>query len=110
LSRSKALESARNDGGMLVTMTVADLRVLVAQAVSDALAAHEPAPQPALLTQDALAQVLGCSTRTVYTMRQEGLPTVWLLESPRFELASVLEWLRRRDAAEPGLHVVGGAR
>jgi hypothetical protein len=91
---------------LLVQLSTAQLHALVADAVTEALAAHEPTTPPALLDQSALALALGTSTRTVYTLRQQGLPTVWLLESPRFELGEVLAWLRSRsnDSAELDPH------
>ena len=48
---------------------------------------------PVLLTQDQLAQALGCSTRTVFTLRERGCPHLLLLESPRFLLPDVLRWI-----------------
>jgi hypothetical protein len=85
---------------MLVTLDVAQLRAVVAAAVVDALESEpaRPEPLPALLTQKTLAFELGCSDRQIWNLRQQGLPVVWLGESPRFELATVLAWLRARQA------------
>lgn len=53
-------------------------------------------PKPALIDQSGLARELGVSTRTVFAMRQQGLPVVMVCDSPRFELPEVLAWLRSR--------------
>lgn len=79
---------------MLVQLTVDELRALLRAEVDAALGERPTAP--ALLTQDALARELGVSPRTVYELRQQGLPTVLVCESPRFELAACLAWLRER--------------
>ncbi|HYQ29596.1 MAG TPA: hypothetical protein VER04_20335 [Polyangiaceae bacterium] len=49
-----------------------------------------------LLTQDQLAKALNCSVRTVFTLREQGCPHVMLLESPRFILADVIQWMENR--------------
>jgi hypothetical protein len=86
---------------MVVQLTVSELRALVSEAVATALAerseAGPGADSPALLTQHALADTLGTTTRTVFNLRRRGLPVVWLSESPRFELPAVLAWLRSRE-------------
>jgi hypothetical protein len=88
---------------MVVQLTVARLREVVADCVLETLADHEPQQRPSLLDQAALAREFGCSTRTILTLRKEGLPTIMLGDSPRFELAVALEWLRARGSqtAEP---------
>jgi hypothetical protein len=78
----------------VVMLPADDLKRLVQDAVTDALAADRP---PAVLTKAELAGALRCSARHVDHLRAEGLPCVMLgQESPRFELAAVLEWLRSR--------------
>ncbi|MBE7480224.1 MAG: hypothetical protein HS104_09600 [Polyangiaceae bacterium] len=106
-----------HDDAMLVTMTRAELRELVRGEVDSALAealagARKP---PALLSRAALADALGISLPTVDRMRREqGFPQWGVVgEAPRFELAAVLGWLRRRGDAggdEPALRVVKGGR
>jgi hypothetical protein len=81
---------------MLVQLTAAELRELVAEAVADVLGARANDNAPALLTQEQLAEKLGVSTRSIFTLRRQGLPTVMVLESPRFELAAVVEWIKRQ--------------
>lgn len=83
---------------MLVQLTTEDLRALVNDAVADALAERANDNGPALLDQAQLAKAIGVSTRTIFELRKQGLPTVWVCESPRFELAAVLDWLKSRPA------------
>lgn len=83
---------------MLVQMSVADLRALVAEAVTEALAEHEPAEPPALLTTDQLRLALQVSRSTLYLLRERGMPTTYVLDSPRFQLAEVLAWLASNSA------------
>jgi excisionase family DNA binding protein len=53
-----------------------------------------------LLTRQQTAQALGCSLATLQKLVGDGCPSVRLGESPRFELARVLEWLRERGAGQ----------
>jgi hypothetical protein len=71
------------------------LQAIVHQAVADALAAHAAAPK--LLTREGLAKAFACSTGHIDALRKRGLPTRWLGDAPRFELAAVLEWLKAED-------------
>lgn len=86
------------DAALVVTLTRGDLRSLLREELDRCVAEIE-AP-PALITQGDLARHLGVSDRTVFELRKQGLPTVWICESPRFELATCLEWLRARRAPE----------
>jgi hypothetical protein len=49
-----------------------------------------------LATREQCARHLGISARSLDTLRGKGLPPIWVLDSPRFELERVLEWLRGR--------------
>lgn len=75
-------------------------------AVLEALDDRLKEPPTALLTTDELARELRISGRTIARLRGEGLPTIWIGDSPRFELGPVIEWLRKRDAPAATL---GGA-
>lgn len=67
---------------------------------------HEP--KPVLLDRSGLAVALNLSTKSLDKLRGlPGFPELTLLDSPRFELDRVLEWLRVRDSR---LRVVGGSR
>lgn len=81
---------------MVVQLSAADLKALLREELEGALAEREA--RPALIDQNALARELGVSSRTIYTLRERGLPTVMVGDSPRFELAVVLEWLREQKA------------
>jgi hypothetical protein len=73
------------------------VRTAVESAVTDALAGLERRlVRPRLVSQEVLAHELGVSPRTVYALRQEGLPTVLVGESPRFEVDVVIGWLKAR--------------
>lgn len=49
-----------------------------------------------LATREETARHLAISTRSLDTLRAQGLPTVWVIDSPRFDLVEVLGWLRGR--------------
>lgn len=55
---------------------------------------------PATLTQAELARELRTSTRTIRSLVKEGLPELRLADSPRYELAPVLAWLRDRETTQ----------
>lgn len=95
-------ESSAGPAGasMLVTLTAADLRALVVDAVADVLAELAPADAPALLDRRGLARALGCSPDQVDRLRREGCPELRLGDVPRFELPAVLAWLRSRGEHE----------
>lgn len=86
--------------GPVVVLTPDQLRELVRDAVADVLAEHQPAEQPpALLDRAGLARALSLSIGSIDKLRRRGLPEEPLgLDSPRFDLGRVLEWLRSRGA------------
>jgi hypothetical protein len=88
-----------NDNAPAFTVTRAELRGLVRQAVLEATAAAAAAPAPALLDREGLAFELGCSSALVDKFRRRGMPCLRLGDSPRFELAECLAWLRKDGAA-----------
>jgi excisionase family DNA binding protein len=49
-----------------------------------------------VLTTQELAEHLKCSTKTIERLRVQGLPHFKVGDSPRFELAAVLAWLKER--------------
>jgi hypothetical protein len=64
----------------------------------------------ALLDRSGLARALSCSVKTLDRLRaQPGFPELMVLDSPRFELAAVLTYLRARTASS-GLKLVGGGK
>jgi len=73
----------------------------VANRLADRIVAHldeqtVPEPKPALLDTAGLARELRVSAPTIAKLRRKGCPVVWVVESPRYELAAVLEFLRAR--------------
>lgn len=78
---------------MLVTLTVGQLSELIRVEVATALEGFQPAQRPALLDKRGLAMELGVSERTIDRLRELGMPVLMLLDSPRFQLGAVLEWL-----------------
>ena len=82
-------------GELVVTLTRGQFAAIVSDAVEKALTRHAEgaADRTALLTQAELAQALGVSIRTIHTLRRRGLPTIMVIESPRFHLPTVLDWL-----------------
>lgn len=76
-----------------LALTEDELRRVIRDEVSAAL--HEHAGKPKLLDRTRLAQQLCCSPSHVDTLRGRGLPTIYVGESPRFELNEVLTWMRQ---------------
>ena len=92
---------AANDT-MLVQLTTGQLQALVRAAVVDALGELEGLAAnraPALLDRSGLARELGFSVSTVDKLRADGCPHVRVGDVPRFELPTVLAWLRNREAS-----------
>jgi hypothetical protein len=79
---------------LAVTLTVDELRLLVASAVAEAMASG--AAPPRLLDRERLGAALGCSTAMVDKLRRAGLPSVYVGDSPRFDIEDCLAWLRAR--------------
>lgn len=64
----------------------------------------------AVLDRRGLARALSCSVKTLDRLRaQPGFPELPVLDSPRFELAAVLTYLRARSGSS-GLKLVGGRK
>jgi hypothetical protein len=95
LNRLGLSPSPAQDTRPAAALSVAELRDLFATVVSEN-ALIKPAA-PATLTQGELARELRTSTRTIRTLVKEGLPQLRLADSPRYELAHVLAWLRDRE-------------
>jgi hypothetical protein len=90
-------QPASNDVGNApaFTLTADQLAAVVRGAVAEALASREPAPATMLLDRNGIAEALDCSPSLVDKMRRRGMPHVRLGDSPRFELAAVLDWVRK---------------
>lgn len=77
-----------------VVVTPEELSELIRRAVVVALLEQRQHVTPALLDRAGIAQRLGTSPSTVDRLRREGMPVVWLCDSPRFEADACLAWLR----------------
>ncbi len=84
---------------MLVQLDEVALREIVIDVVAEALESIQPRALPKRLTQAELAEVWQVSERTLYSLRADGLPVIWIGESPRFDLAACEEWAKARGAA-----------
>jgi hypothetical protein len=62
--------------------------------------------EPGLDDRDAHARWLGVSLGTLDKLRRDGLPTLWVADSPRFERSATREWLKTR-CSSPSLRIVG---
>lgn len=83
------------------TLTADQLAAIVRGAVADALAESHADPPPALLDRNGLAAALGCCSAQIDKLRKRGMPHVRLGDSPRFEFAACLEWLRAQKGLTP---------
>lgn len=92
-----------NDDKLAVTLTIADLRRLVRDAVQEVCPSGTPARE--FLTAEQLADRLGVCTRSIKTMvSRDGLPTHLLgPRLVRFLWSEVEEWLMNRGKNLDGL-------
>ena len=99
----------RDDDAPSVTLTRGELRQLVTNAVADALCDQQPAqPAPELVDRRGLARALFVSLSSVDRLAREGCPCVRVCDSPRFEVAAVIDWLKARAAGGPTHAIQGG--
>lgn len=91
---AKARQAA--DERLAVTLTLGELRELMREAALEAVAELGSAPKPALLDRNGIAQALGVSSSTVDRLRREGMPSILIGDSPRFEIEPCLAFLRGR--------------
>lgn len=83
-----------SDQRLLVTLSVQELQEFIRVAVSEVIAEARP-PERVLLSGSELGMRLGCSRATVHRLRREGMPSVKLGDTFKFELDTVVSWLRR---------------
>lgn len=87
-------------GTRVVVVTPEQLAELVRGAVETALAEQRQEVAPVLLDRAGVAQRLGVGTTTVDRLRREGMPCVFIGDSPRFDLAECVDWIRRRPLGQ----------
>jgi hypothetical protein len=80
----------------VVVITPEELLSMVRAVVSEAFADQREEIAPALLDRVTAARFLGVGTSTIDRLRREGLPCIMIGDSPRFEGAACIEWLRQR--------------
>lgn len=83
----------------IIVLTPEQLVELVKRAVQEALVEQQQEPPPALFDLAGIAQRLGIGITTVNRLRREGMPCVFIGDSPRFDLTECLRWIREREPA-----------
>lgn len=91
-----------SDAPSVIVTTREELEQLITAAVEKALAEQREDVAPALLDRATIARRLGIGTSTVDRLRREGMPVVWIGESPRFEADACVAWLRDHSQQRPG--------
>jgi hypothetical protein len=77
----------------VIVATTEQLAEFVRDAVAAALAEQREDVSPVLMDRSGIGRALGVSPTTVDRLRREGLPCVLIGDSPRFIVASCIEWL-----------------
>jgi hypothetical protein len=88
---------------LLVTLTLAEFDERVARIVDERIAARSAERRsPTLLDRRGIAAAFDVGVDTIDKLRREGMPTIMVGDSPRFQFASCIAWLnaRKRETAE----------
>src|SRR6185295_201725 len=94
----------------IIDLTEADLEAIIDRRLDAAIAELRAAPASALDDIGTLSKALCISPKTLQRLRTEPLfPELRLLDSPRFDRAEVIAWIRARNGGQ-GLRVVGGGK
>jgi hypothetical protein len=96
-----------SDRRRLIDLDEADLKRIIGVVVEERLAELRGAEVSPLVDRNGAGRLLGCSTRQIDRLVNEGAPFLLVGDAKRFERAELLEWLRSRRA---GLRLVGGSR
>jgi hypothetical protein len=92
------LNSRPRTGVIVADAAELDSRLTAIEELLKAILEAKAEPKPVLLDRSGLAVALNLSTKSLDKLRDEpGFPELRLLDSPRFELPAVLDWLRTRD-------------
>jgi hypothetical protein len=91
---------------MLVQLTESEHRTIIREELAALVAELHPAkPAPALIDRQSLAEQLSICAKTLDRLRNEPeFPELRVGDSPRFELAAVLAWIKSNRT---GLRLVG---
>lgn len=91
-SRASRQSAAANDGAGLVLVPLADLLDAIRDAVGEAnTGAREPGSR--LNDRVELAERMSCSPATVDKMRRDGMPCLYVGDSPRFVFEDCVRWM-----------------
>lgn len=82
-------------GTPVIVVTPEQLAELLRGTIETALAEQRPEAAPVLLDRAGVAQRLSIGTTTVDRLRREGMPCVFIGDSPRFDLAECVDWIRQ---------------
>lgn len=82
----------------IVVLTPEELRKLISEAVTEALAVKKNQPKR-LVKKTELATALSCSAATINRMMDEGLPYVRAGSDCRYDVDACLEWMAAHDTS-----------
>lgn len=85
----------------VIVTTREELEQFITAAVEKALAEQREDVTAALLDRASIARRLGVGTSTVDRLRREGMPVIWIGDSPRFEADACVAWLREHSQQRP---------
>lgn len=99
----------------VVLVSPNELRALIRDELRATLAEREPAPTGApLVDRRELGRTLAVSTATVTRLTSEGMPHVFVGDSPRYSIEDVRAWLdargRQGTKAKPSSGPIAGVR
>ena len=80
----------------IVFLSESKVREAIRDEISTLLEQAPAETQPLTVSRSGLAKLLGFSTSTVDAMRKQGMPETRMVDSPRWIVADVLQWLRKR--------------
>jgi hypothetical protein len=82
----------------LVVLRLDELLDAIRAAVSETTG--QPDPNSRLLDRERLAERLCCSISTVDQLRRDGMPCLYVGDSPRFVYEAVLAWMSEQQPKE----------
>jgi len=96
-ARTQAAVSPTQGAAAIVVVPLEQLDALIRDAVAAELADRREDVRPALLDRKGIAQALGIGTTSVDRFRKDGMPFIWLGESPRYIVEECIAWLRENQ-------------
>ena len=93
----------RAELGQLALLTPEEIRAIAKFAVAEYVEQSTPAANaPSLLDRAALGKALDASKSKIDRYRRAGMPCIMLGDSPRFDVAEVIGWLRAQPERRRG--------